>query len=860
MPETRGISLPWTRSVRAASSSPLTLAVAAVTALLACFLATSAVLIGFAAGGAAMDYQADGACPDSYGPVISKAAVDPVTASAVVQTVQRQAATSGLGQPIAAMFSGPLPRSDFGTATGRKVMFGYRDTALDHLQRLSGNGQPGFWIGDDLTQFTPVPPGAPTALLGVPTAPVSGVYHALTVPPPRWWCSQQNNATVYMLANDPLHTVVYTTDRQLFTDTATKLGLNQSLYISFYLDPPRTPAQAQAYLEQSRAFLDAVEADLAGQGLANAVAMQTPFSRSVQIAGQAQSNVLVSILPLATISVLVGCGGIATVALQWYQRRYMTVRLLAARGAGPWALGGLAVAELGLPILAGGAIGIVLARVALPVYAPPGEIGTGPQLAAAGIAAGVLLFSLALLTAVAGTRAHRDFQVGRAPRGARRWRLAGLFPWELATAGIAALGWSRLAGYGASSRLGTPLPQIDPLALTYPVFVVLTAGLLTARIVWLLLRASHRMRLWSKPPLQLAIRRLAGARAPVTGVLVVGVLAIGTLATGSGIAEGQRTALDTKTGTLVGAATRVDVETKVGLGTAALPEPVRGTSTIVGQLTGTGSVVLVVDPATFTRDAYLAGLRDKVATLLPRLSSPVPGGLPVLRVAHTAKQSPRMPGLPDAIAVADLPWFPVIGNSAGYVVSRDALTPAQLTSVPRWSLLSTLPLSQVSEALAAADLSQSNQMSQSGALDALPFYVVEWTFSFVTVLGGVLGVVAVMALLVALEARRRQNALAGALLLRMGLGVRSLFGSHLIELGALAGLATAAGIVCGVTVAGLAVPRFDPVRWLAPRSALPSQTTFIVAVIAACALVVLVAGWLAVRAVRTARTVELLRG
>ncbi|GHF34181.1 putative ABC transport system permease protein [Amycolatopsis bartoniae] len=860
MRKPRGVSLPWSRAPRAALGGKLTLVVAAVTALLSCFLAGSAVLIGAAAGGAATDYQAAAVCPDSYGPVFSRAGLPVEQAPVVADTVRRQAAAHGFPQPVTSLFAGVLTHVDLGPATGRKIKLSYRDGALGQVQQLQGGGA-GLWVGDDLTRFSPVRPGDPVNVLGFALPPVAGVYHALTVPPPRWWCSQQTLATVYAYANDPIHTVALAGDQRTFDAAVATLGLpTLDFTVSFYLDPPRTTGEARADLDRSRELIDAVRADLRRQGLGDVVAMQIPFERSLQIAGQAEHNVLVSILPLAAISVLVGFGAVATVALQWYQRRRTQVRLLAARGSRPAALGGLAVAELGLPVLAGGIVGIVLARVALPLYAPPGQIGTGSQVAAAGIALGALLVSLLVLGVVVAVRTHRDFQVGRRPVRALSRRLLAFVPWELATAGLAVLGWSRLAGYGASSRQGTPLPQVDPLALTYPVFVVLTAGLVAARLVWLLLRASHHVRWWSKPPLQLAIRRLAGARAPVTGVLVVGVLAIGTLAAGSGIARGQHTALDDKSGILVGANSRVDVETGVGLGTITLPPDLRGTSTVAGRTSGTGSVVLVVDPATFASAAYLGPLRDRITELLPKLTTPVPGGLPALRIGHAATQSAALPGLPPAVTVADLPWFPLLGGNLGYVVSRTALTPAQLAAIPQWSLLSQQPLERVSAALSGAGLTQIDRTSRDGAVDALPFYVVEWTFSFVTVLGGVLGVVAVLALLVAVEVRRRQNALAGALVLRMGMRVRTLFGSHLIELGLLAGLAAVAGVVCGVTVAGLAVPRFDPVRWLAPRSALPDQTMFVLAVLAAGVLVVLLAGWLAVRSVRTARTVELLRG
>lgn len=859
MREPRGVSLPWSRAPRAALSSKLTLIIAGVTALLSCFLATSAVLIASAAGGAATDYQATTACPDTYGPVFSRASFPAAKAPAVIRTIQREAAAHGFPQPVASMFTGVF-FADIGPAPRRKLILGYRDQGVAHLDAAQPGRGPGLWVGDDLTRFDPVQPGNAVADGALP--PVAGVYHALTVPPPRWWCSQQNSVTVYPFANDPLNTIAFASDQQTFLRAigALRQPTLANLSISFYLDPPRTTGQARADLDRSRELIAAVRADLDRQGLGDGVAMQLPFERSVQLAEQAQSNVLVSILPLAVISVLVGCGGIAVVALQWYQRRRAQVRLLAARGAGPLALGGLAVAELGLPVLAGGVLGALVGRVSLPLYAPPGQVAPGPQLVAGGIALGVLVVSLVLLAVVTGVRAHRDFQVGRAPRAAVRWRLLAFFPWELVTAGLAVLGWSRLNGYGASSRVGTPLPQINSLALTYPVFVVLTAGLLGARLVWLLLRASHRVRVWSKPPLQLAIRRLAGARAPVTGVLVIGVLAIGTLAAGSGIAAGQRTALDTKSGILVGGVSRVDVETTVGLGSVPVPAAIAASSTVAGRTSGTGSVVLVVDPATLAQGAYLGSLQEKVAQLLPKLASPVPGGLPAIRIGHASGQSANLPELPPAVAVADLPWFPLLGSSEGYVVSRTALTPAQLATIPQWSLLSSAPLAQVSAAMSGAGLIQINRTSRDGALDALPFYVVEWTFSFVTLLGGVLGVVAVLALLVAVEVRRRQNALAGALVLRMGMGVRALFGSHLIELGALAGVATLAGLACGVTVASLAVPRFDPVRWLAPRSALPDQTTFVLAVAAVALAVVLLAGWLAVRSVRTARTAELLRG
>jgi putative ABC transport system permease protein len=52
------------------------------------------------------------------------------------------------------MYTDVVRHVDFQPAQGRKVVFGYRDTGLDHVQQVQGNGRPGLWLGDDLTRFS----------------------------------------------------------------------------------------------------------------------------------------------------------------------------------------------------------------------------------------------------------------------------------------------------------------------------------------------------------------------------------------------------------------------------------------------------------------------------------------------------------------------------------------------------------------------------------------------------------------------------------------------------------------------------------------------------------------------------------
>ncbi|WP_158889611.1 FtsX-like permease family protein [Amycolatopsis anabasis] len=839
---------------RAALASPLTLVAAAVTALLSGFLAVAAVLTASASGGAAAQYQAGTVCPDGFGPTFTMTPASITAAPALIATIERQAAAHGFAAPTIGLYAGGRYEITY-QGVAYSFNLSYRDGDTDNLALLRGDRGSGLWINSEVADYARLPLPLTGTFGGAALPPVTGVYRDLYTPVPPWWCSQGTLAAHSGVADKRFHTL-FATDRASFTEAATRLGARSLSFSATFPEPvPRTLGAAQDTLERSKALVAAVRADLDRQGLAGGLTAAVPFERSVGIARQAQENVAFSIMPLSVLSVLVGCAGIGTIGLQWYHRRHAQLRLLSARGSSPAALGALAVAELALPVLIGGAAGAVLAGLSLGVYGPPGGVDPPAAFAAAGIAAAVLVVSLLLPAGVVAVRSHRDFQLGRTrPRRTRR-RLLALFPWELVTAGLAVLGWTRLTG-----ARGSPLPGVDPIALTYPVCVVLTAGLLAARVVWLLLRVSHRARFWSRPALQLAIRRLASARAPVTGVLVIGVLAIGTLATGDGIAAGQRQALEEKSGLFVGANTKVDTETKLGTGAVPLPAELRGNSSLVGEITGTGSVVLVVDPATFATAAWLGDLTPERANeLLHRLDVRSGPGLPAIRIGHTDAQSLALPGLPDAVPIADLPVFPLIGGKPGYVISRSSLTPEQLAAVPRWSVLSGASLETTSHALTALGLAVHNPLSKATALDALPFYVVEWTFSYVRVLGVVLGVVAVLGLLVAVELRRRQNALAGALVLRMGMSGKAMLGSHLLELGALAGFAVLIGVVCGTGVAAVSAPRFDPATWLAPRSTPPDATPFVLGVLGIGLLVVVLAGWLAVRSVRTTRTAELLR-
>lgn len=814
------MQLPWRAAPRAALSSPLTLLVSIATTLLLGFVVAAAALHASAAGSAALAYQQSRMCPHSVHPSLDGDGLPLSTAVTMAARGDLGGAYSRIGRP------------DFnGLATyGR---FGYRPDAQAHLTVVQGGGT-GLWVPQTIATAARVKVG--DRLTGSSLV-VTAIYADLAQPVDGWWCSEAKTVVPNPLAGDGVSTSV------IWVPSAADLALlppefaeNATVSLRFPTAPLSTLADAEALRDNGNARLAALGLPLTRTDL---------LSGAITAARTSERNVSSALLPLVVISVLVGLAGVGTVTVQWAQRRHSELRLLWVRGASPLALGFRGVLELGSPLVLGGLLGLVAARLLLPLYAPGAALAPGTLWVALGFVLAVVVLSLAVTVLVAAWRAHRTFQ-GRA-----RSRRLGLVPWELVVAGLAVLAWFRLSqnGLGTALKPGS-LPRVDVAALAFPLLVVLAAALLATRLLRWSLGWSRHVRWWRVPAAQLAVRRLAAAAGPVTGVLLVGVLAVGTIAVGSAVAGAQQSALDSKSGVFVGANSTVQVSQDIALGRVALPDPLRGNTTLVGVSTG----ALIVDPATFTDAAVLddpSSVRSLISDL--RRDGEV---APALRIGRSANQEIQIAGLPLLKPVAQLPSFPKLGTR-GYVVARDSVPAVE--QVGSWHLWSTLPLSSLTSALKDEGITYTNVADRARVLDGLPFLTVEWTFGFVAAIGVVLAVVAAVALLLAIEVRRRQNAVSGALSTRMGMRPSVLWSSHLLEVGALALLAVGIGLVASFASAGAAVPRLDPAPWLNPAPMLPDLLPLLGSTLTCGALVVVVAAWLALRGVRTARMGELLR-
>ncbi|MBB5956939.1 putative ABC transport system permease protein [Saccharothrix tamanrassetensis] len=816
------MQIPWRAAPRAALSSPLTLIVSLVTALLLSFVVAAAVMHSAASGSAAVDYQQDRLCTESLHPSLEmRSPPEQVTPllDAVRQTVG--------DQPMLPATYTREARADFG---GKQTYakFGFRPGATDRLTVLEGGSKDGLWVPKSIAMTTDLQLGKRG--MGGRLPPVTAIYADLRDPLDAWWCSERSWVIPNTYAKYDLATsVVWMPSAASFADLPRELAGTVDVTVRFPSAVPRTVDEAEDLLATGTARVKPI----ADQGVRVVSQLVLPVENAHQTVG----NVRSAILPLTLISLLIGLAGVATVTVQWAQRRHTELRLLWVRGSGPAALGGRALLELGLPLVVGGALGLGVGRLLVPVYAPSTALPPGTSTTASAAVLVVIALSVATTWATAAVRTHRMFQA--ATTGTRVRRVLAAVPWELATAGLAVWAWNRVQHSGLATPLKIGgLPRIDAAALAFPLLVVLTTALLAARVARWALKASHRASLWSKPPAQLAIRRLAAAAGPVTGVLLVGVLAIGTIAVGSSIAGSQKTALEFKSGTYTGAESFAQVADDT-----VLPDVLRGNSTIVGLSEKNEQVVLVVDPKTFNDGAFG---HDVDPALLSR----------PLRIGSAPRREVTLPGLPAINPEEHLPSFPKLGTS-GWVVPRDKVTSAD--DVGSWYVWSAKPLGELTEALADAGIKYRNVGEKKKAVSGLPFLTIQWTFGFVTAIGAVLAVVAAIALLLAIEVRRRQNAVSGAFSTRMGLRPAALLSSHLLELGALAVAALAVGLTASMVSSGFAVPKLDPAPRLTPTPELPDVFPLLVTTVAGSAAVVLVAAWIAVRAVRSARIGELIR-
>jgi putative ABC transport system permease protein len=571
----------------------------------------------------------------------------------------------------------------------------------------------------------------------------------------------------------------------------------------------------------------------------------------------------------ATIALLSACGLLISLVVAGaagtflVRRRDDEAHLLFARGEAPLAFGARTIVEALLPALLGTAGGLALALFTLDLFAPAGTIDAptvrgGILAALAAAALSVLVIACAALGAFPRRhdRAHPLLR-----------RLARI-PWEavpLVAAGVLlglVLNGSGLAGGGGRSH-----PSLTVFLLP----VLAAAGL--AGLATRLARRGLRGRGSRAPvPVFLALRRLAAARGFLAAVVVTAAAAVAVFAYAATLSASlQRTAAE-KAFVANGSDVQGFVDAHVHFLEQRLPFPA-AVVRIDQRDAFAGDVPVDIvsgDPALLARVVSWGNWPDDPRPRLRELAdaATVGGAIPVLAGPDTPSidavtyQGARMP-------VRIVARGPLPGSSAGratLLVPEQALRQfARTHHVPDpgfaadglvWAKGDPRTIEPL---LARSSVRPVYLTTLDHVRDDASVVAGERSYTYLKAIGVAAVALALIALLLYLQARQRGQLVASALFRRMGLPAAADGLAVALEASAIVSAASALGVVVAVGVSALVVPHVDPLPQYAPSTALvfPWLTLFWVGAVAVAIAAVFSA--LAVWVARRSNVAEALR-
>ena len=728
-----------------------------------------------------------------------------------------------VGAPVAtSMFSAQVPGVP---GNGLEIVAMARANAVAHVQHVASTGRQGVWISSRTAQVTGLRPGGTLRLGRGVRLRVAGVYRALDgdLDNPYWANFVQDIRPVNPDA--PLPPAFVLMPEQALARAARLLGAEVENRFEYPIDPASVTFTEAERL--SRTFQDvrrrlAASNEEAVRGLGCATRRCEAHSALDAALAVAATNVA-AVSP--TISLLANCGLVIALALAFasgvflVRRRADEVEALDARGESPLAFAARVALEALVPAVIGAAIGFGLALETLRLAAAKGTIDGGTVADGAervGLAAAVALLTTAGGAAFAFPR--RPAPITGRLRGVRR------LPWELVPLGAAAaVAVVLLAGGGlARDANGNSHPSFAVFVL--PLLAAAGAGGLAVRALRRLLSRPARA---ASPAVFLAVRRLAGARSLLVAVLVSGTIAFGAFAYTITLSRSLGRSVAEKAFVANGSDVQgyVDPLATVPKG---LPFPValvQVDSLDVSLPDGRRIDVVAGDPRALARTILWGdGWPNDPRPLLGRLRDDG-GAVPAIAT----------PDAPATDAIVDqgarIP-LRIVGRAA--IPGASARRPALL--VPAGALERAARRAGISNpgpgatglvwargspaliepALASSSLSPFYVTTTRHLLENPSVAAGRRSYRFVTIIAVAAGVLALVTLLLYLQARQRSQRIATALARRMGLGRIADAGALALEAGAVAAVAAVVGGLVAVLSAAPVIRRVDPLPLYAP--------------------------------------------
>jgi hypothetical protein len=476
------------------------------------------------------------------------------------------------------------------------------------------------------------------------------------------------------------------------------------------------------------------------------------------------------------------------------------------------------VVEVFLPTLCGSTCGYGLALLSVRLFAAPGTIGGGTVIAGGER----VIAAAAVMVVTAGAAALLAFP--RRERVADGWRDGvGRIPWEVVplavVLGVAVVLYRR----GGLAR--------DVNGNTHPsLLVFLLPPFLCAGVSGLAVRGFRRVlagRAGAAPPqVFLAVRRLAAARTLLVAVTVSGAVGFGALAYALMLSRSLDRSAAEKAFVANGSDVQGIVDTQKTL-SRPLPFPialVQVDSFNVSLPDGQRIDLIAGEPAALGRTIlWGSGWGNDPRPLLHRLADEGPS-LAAIATPGTSSDTIIDQGARIPIRIvghADIPGMSA--ERPALLVSHPllAMTAKRLGIVDPppgaggllWARGSPSKIEPVLEAsdLAPFFLTTPNHIRENGSVVAA-----ERSYSYVRAIGAAAGVLALVSLLLYLQARQRSQRIASALAARMGLGSSGDATALALEAGLAVLFAATIGGLVAVAAARPLVARIDPLPLYAP--------------------------------------------
>jgi putative ABC transport system permease protein len=509
-----------------------------------------------------------------------------------------------------------------------------------------------------------------------------------------------------------------------------------------------------------------------------------------------------------------------------------------------WAVRGVAAPMLGLrwalaavvPVGGGLATGWWLADVGVRSAGPGAAVDPGVRtavwrdLVVAGAASVLVVWVVVTLVSAAAARETPGQR--RVPPVA-----------ELLAVLVAGLAWWQLDTRGSAVAVDNDgVLRLDPLTVALPLLIVVAVAGVGARLLTLALQRSPGRR--ARPPWwYLASRRLRTIGGASVALVAITAAATGLLVVAVTLSASAETTVDEQVGVLVGADVALSLSRAETVSGGVTPDDVPLPATRVRRapeslLDDRHLVdVLAIDPATFANVAFQPGRLGEVdvRALTDRLAAPpADGPLPAVMVgsAFPGRRALTVGSIDlEVEQVGTAPVFPGVTGARPAVVVPDGgpLAPDDAAVASRLAVSVYPELWMDADGLDPAALrleiervALPSSGSGPGATGPHEFVFADdlredpglaparWTFRYLQGQATVIAALGVLALLAHHRSRQRQQALATALAVRMGLRGRERTLVELVELAVLLGSALLLGAGAGVIAARAVLTEYDP--------------------------------------------------